>query len=379
MHLFGTISGEYKVCCFAEYAPEVSVLGTHKDTFTDVWNGEAYRKIRKSFLEGKNVPECEWACFNKEKLGSKSHRQIMNENYKDLAVLQSMTEDDGSLNSFPVYLDVRFGNTCNFRCRMCGPESSTSWYREMPTSLKGAIDKYTDNEVFWNNIDYISTHLRDIYFAGGEPFVQDGHYKLLNYLIEKGISSRISLSYNSNLSYTKFKKHDIKQLWQNFKHVKVWPSCEGFGDKAEYSRKGLSWNTFQENVNHFKEYIQTISSVISIYSISSMPDLLLWSKERGVQLHGTTLIMPNHMSVTCLPKEAKRKINHQYKDFLLEHYSKFSNDEINMIKSWLTYMNSKDDSNLLPEFKSFNVKYDLTRNESFESVYPEYASWYINI
>jgi len=42
-------------------------------------------------------------------------------------------------------------------------------------------------------------------------------------------------------------------------------------------------------------------------------------------------------------------------------------------------MNGGDFSALLPEFKREQTRLDLLRNESFESTYPEYASWYKNI
>ena len=41
-----------------------------------------------------------------------------------------------------------------------------------------------------------------MYFAGGEPFVQEGHYKMLQFLVDTGCSKNIELSYNTNLSYS---------------------------------------------------------------------------------------------------------------------------------------------------------------------------------
>jgi len=380
-HLFGAINGEYKICCFSEYWSPV--LGNHLDEIDDVWNGDAYKQVRRDFLQGKKIPACEKACYEKERLGSQSHRQNINENYAHFQKLQELTRPDGSIKNYPVYLDVRFGNTCNFRCRMCGPNDSTSWYKEKPSEggkqFRKPIDKYTDNETFWLNIDKIAPNILEVYFAGGEPFVQDGHYKLLNYMIDNNHAKRISLSYNTNLSYQKYKNHDIRKLWRSFYNVKLWPSCDGYGSRVDYSRKGFSWNKFEANIDYYKEYIQTISAVISIYSISTMPELLLWAKNRDLSVHGTTLIDPSHMSVTCLPIEAKKSINLKFKKFLKSNYHLFNRHELDMIKSWLSYMGAKDDSHLLKLFKSYNTKFDLTRNENFEATFPEYASWYKNI
>jgi hypothetical protein len=110
-----------------------------------------------------------------------------------------------------------------------------------------------------------------------------------------------------------------------------------------------------------------------------MPELLLWAKNNSLSVHGTTLINPSYMSITCLPKESKREINLKFKKFLRSYWQLFTFEELDMIKSWLSYMNSKDNSHLLNDFKKFNDKYDLTRNENFEATFPEYAVWYKNI
>ena len=80
----------------------------------------------------------------------------------------------------------------------------------------------------------IIPHLTDVYFAGGEPFVQDGHYKLLQLLINSRYSKNIKLQYNTNLSYIKYKKFNLLEMWENFKDVSLWPSIEGYKAQAEF-------------------------------------------------------------------------------------------------------------------------------------------------
>ena len=92
---------------------------------------------------------------------------------------------------------------------MCGPEASTSWYKDSKSSYSKTIDHYTNNDVIWEDIPKIIPTLTDVYFAGGEPFVQDGHYKLLQLLINSEYAKNIKLQYNSNLSYTKYKKFNL--------------------------------------------------------------------------------------------------------------------------------------------------------------------------
>ena len=159
----------------------------------------------------------------------------------------------------------------------------------------------------------------------------------------------------------------------------MWPSCEGFGKKVEYSRKGFEWDTFEKNCKKFHRYIHTISSVISIYSISSMPDLILWIKKNQLSFFGTTLIGPEELSVTVLPKETKKIINKQYHTFLNNYNTLLNKSEISNILNWLSYMNSRDDSYLLPRFKTNCCRMDKFRNESFVEIFPEFAEWYEKI
>ena len=389
MHMFGTIDGKYKVCCFAENQKGVEILGTADQKPTEVWNNPKYKNLRKKFLNGEIPIACQKTCYDKERVGDRSNRQSVNSRFKKWEKLQDITESDGYLKTKPTYLDIRFGNICNFICRMCGPHSSTSWYKETiqkQVTMKGKIQKYTkpidyftNNEVFWSDIDNILPYVEEVYFAGGEPFVQDGHYKLITLLIQKDYAKKIVLSYNSNLSYSRYKDFDLLDLWKNFKGVKLWPSCDGFGKKVEYSRKGFEWDTFEKNCKKFHRYIHTISSVISIYSISSMPDLILWTKKNQLSFFGTTLIGPEDLSVTVLPKEAKKIINKQYHTFLNNYSTLFHKSEISNILNWLSYMNSRDDSYLLPRFKTNCSRMDKFRNESFVDIFPEFAEWYEKI
>lgn len=380
MHLYGGLSGKYHVCCHSEYIqPLDGEVGSADQNLLEVWNGDQYKKIRKNFLNNA-VPEvCKIACYDKEKLGSDSNRLQVNKRFNHLSKLQDLTNEDGSLNNFPTYLDIRFGNLCNFKCRTCGPDSSTSWYKDSEVPFSKVIDPYTDNNQLWESLPKIIPSLLDVYFAGGEPFIQDGHYKLLNTLIDSGYSSKINLQYNTNMSYIMYKNHNLEHYWEKFKNVKLWPSCDGYGVRAEYNRKGLKWDTFETNCKHFKKYISSISAVVSVYSITSMPDLILWCKRNGLDYYGTTLIDPSYLSITCLPKEAKNMIVDLYKKFVVENSAILNNNDLAQIKSWLLFMKNKDDSHLLQRFKKEQMRLDLLREESFESVFTEFSNWYKTI
>jgi hypothetical protein len=379
MHIFGGLRGTFHLCCHAEFQPNTTIVGDHSQKLEDIWNSEVYKKVRLDFLNNKIPTDCITACYNKEKQGSISNRQQVNSRFNKKDYLQDKTNIDGSIDSKPTYLDIRFGNLCNFKCRMCGPDASTSWYTDSIEPRNSVIDYFSDNDIFWKDIPKFLPQLEEIYFAGGEPFIQDGHYKMLNLLIDSGYAKNINISYNTNLSYSKFKKHDLKTLWANFNKVSLWPSVDGFGERAEYSRKGLDWSKFKKHASLFKDNITTISSVINIYSITSMPDLILWCKKNKFDFYGTTLINPPEQKITCLPKQSKQDIITLYKKFIIEYKAILAVNDLEQIKSWLLFMSSEDTSYLLPTFKAEQERLDILRKESFTNVFPEFATWYNNI
>ena len=378
-HIFGGLLGQYHLCCHSEFQEPPLVLGDSTQSITKVWNNDPLKNVRKQFLSGEIPAVCKKVCYDREAIGVKSNRISVNERFENQKHLQDRTQKDGSLLTMPTYMDIRFGNLCNFRCRMCGPDASTSWYKDTKLSYSKTIDPYTNNDILWQDMPNIIPHLSDVYFAGGEPFVQDGHYKLLNLLIDSGFSKNIKLQYNTNLSYTKYKKFSLSDMWENFQDVSIWPSIEGYKTQAEYSRKGLNWNTFLSNVEHYKKHIKTFSSVINIFSITSMPDLILWFKKNRMEYNGTLLTDPPIYSVTCLPEESKKLVIQVYKKFIKKYTPILNRTDIVQMKEWLTYMTSRDDTHYLKSFKREQMRLDSLRNESFVDVFPEHAVWYKNI
>ena len=75
----------------------------------------------------------------------------------------------------------------------------------------------------------------------------------------------------------------------------------------------------------------------------------------------------------------KKYIVAKYKNSLKKYQNVLSKYELSIILDSLKHMMSRDDSHLAGDFKKYNTKLDLYRNESFESVYEEFSGWYKNI
>ena len=383
MHQYGDIAGSYALCCFSIFQAKNNSFGKGLSPL-QAFNHDFMKSTRLAMLKNEQVSACT-VCYDWEKNGIESPRQKMNIRFKDYKQLYNKTAKDGSLSSPPMYIDFRFGNLCNFKCRMCGSYASSSWAKEakfhgmMKQSSPNHYDYWTDNDLFWDDIKSIKKYIREIYFAGGEPFVQEGHYKLLELLVNNDCTN-VHLTYNTNLSYDgKFKSYQIEELWDKFRKVSVWPSVEGYKTHAEYGRKGLNWKDFEKNVDRFSKYISDFSLTSSIYSIISNLELIIWIKSKGKSFNITNLVNPNHMSTTVLDLSTKKYIVAKYKNSLKKYQNVLSKYELSIILDSLKHMMSRDDSHLAVDFKKYNTKLDLYRNESFESIYEEFSGWYKNI
>jgi hypothetical protein len=88
------------------------------------------------------------------------------------------------------------------------------------------------------------------------------------------------------------------------------------------------------------------------------------------------LVGPNYLSCTILPQELKdvavKKLDQLIKDFdyfdMYPQRKDFLTDQVNNIKN---YLQSKDDTDLIPKFKEEMQKLDNIRNENFIKVFPE--------
>ena len=130
-------NGDVRVCCQANVTPNRGVLRKHdgtaynagKDDLQEARNAELMKTMRSQMLLGEWNEEC-GRCKQEEEAGLNSRRQYeqLNWNYTIDKAMEE-TDLDGSIevDETPLkYFDLRFGNFCNLKCRMCGPTDSDS-------------------------------------------------------------------------------------------------------------------------------------------------------------------------------------------------------------------------------------------------------------
>lgn len=304
--------------------PQSAYAGANPEkTFNilEAFNSPAMRETRRSMLAGEVVSACQY-CYAREAGGGTSYRQLANQMFSDADLLSliNKTTPDGSLDEFPCYLDLRFGNTCNLACIMCefpvssrwGQESKDRWY-----SVK--IDPYKSDAELWSMLENNAHKLRRVYFAGGEPFLQPSHFKLLDLLIERNVAAGIDLAYNTNL--TVLPAGIFEKLGQ-FKSVDIGASCDGMGELFESIRVGAKWDTFVKNVRQTKQHFQVRLAVTpQKRNIAYLQPLIEWAISEDCDIDLANILMyPEELSINALSNHVRRLFAAEYSQ-LSNHYS----------------------------------------------------------
>lgn len=372
------MNGNAFPCCFS--AGELPIGSTREQKLEEIWNGQPMRELRLNMLEGRPSRICT-KCYEQEASGFCSLRNSANANFAHHSPFVAETQADGSLPRMNIaYLDVRFSNVCNFRCRTCGPEASTAWYKNVSDrSFSGVIRPKESVVELLEEIEPLLPHVEQVYFAGGEPTLMKEHYQVLERLLELGRSD-VRLSYATNFSTLRFMHWDVLELWRQFPYVTLGASLDGSGARGEYLRKGQRWERVIEN----RRRLQTecphvafhLSSTLGILNSLHLPDFHEEWAALGLirpgQVHINILHDPPHFRLTTLPPHMKDRVRARYQ----EHIAFLNgNDEcesaIRGYSSAIRFMDSQDTSESLPEFRTIILDQDARRQESFADTFPE--------
>lgn len=414
IHQMTTPSGKVNFCCIS---PKTFVkddngkpyqLGTH--SFSDAWNSSYMRGIRKNMLRGEPVKGCE-TCYKQEKIGKKSYRETHNEEWRSSLgnIEVNKRIEDSRKNNFnvvapPVYLDLRLGNLCNLKCRMCNPYNSTQIHKEwteLDASTDGdyskfwanykmkneSFDPWYESEIFWNDIATKIPHLKKVYMTGGEPTLIEANYKFLDKCKEMGFAREIELFFN--LNFTNIRDRFIDQL-SHFRWTNINASIDGFGVVNDYIRGSSKWSVCSGNIEKLLEKSSHnvglgFSPVIQAYNILYLPELLDYIESLVLKYKRDILVdflhcySPEFLDFAILPanikNEAKiRLIQWKSRSKTFDNGSRNSFFLKNSIDSLITRLDQTmetTDDKKIHDFIHYTKILDAKRNQSCAQSLPD--------
>jgi molybdenum cofactor biosynthesis enzyme MoaA len=369
MHLATNASGNLRVCCNSTPGKNFitkdngSPYQLYKDNLEEAWNSKVYTTIRKQMLAGERPEMCQ-RCFGEEDVGIKSSRQSWNAKWQEQKEYLSDAPFDIK------YVDLRLGNLCNLKCRMCNPYASNQWVKEwhlVEDALSESEYKrlknmdWPEHEKTWENLFSIANTVEEIYLTGGEPTIIKEQHRLLDYFIDQGTAHKIKLKYNTNL--TNIPNH-LLDRWKKFKRIQLNCSIDAVGKLDHYIRYPSNWNIIQRNFETIRSLSNAtveIHCTVQMYNILKLDELLEWAIPYGHKVYFNILNHPDQLNIRVLPEHLKQLAAERLQPYL--HLEK--------VQGIIDYMMSENWSNKLSAFYKYTSELDKSRNENLFDIIPE--------
>lgn len=411
------------------YVPVEEIMRNYKA----LHNSEFKKQQRKLMLEGKRPSECDY-CWRVEDAPGNHYSD---RTYKSadgswaMPYLNDIKNKPWYDDTDPSYVEVSFGNVCNFKCSYCAPHISSKWMEEIekygayPTTHnynnlgwiksenKMPIPNNEENpyvDAFWNWFPDMYKNLKYFRITGGEPLLNKNTFKVLDYIIEHP-NPELEVAINTNMNPPKelfdrfLEKCKIIINEKKLKNFKLFTSAEAHGKQSEYIRFGMDYNMWLENMHRtYKEIPGIQFTIMSTYNILSLTtyipflkDVLDIKREYSTAEHSPLLLdipylrHPEHQSVFIMNKELLPMIEEQvtYMCQNLEHKGwhgtankGFYDTEAEklkriytMAKDSIEHPNQWLDTNRR-DFAIFVDEHDVRRGTDFVETFPELESFY---
>ena len=372
------------------------------------------KQQRKDMLEGKRPEECSY-CWNIEDLPGRHASDRLLYSARDWAIeeIDNIASKPWDEHVNPKFLEVSFGNNCNFRCGYCGPHASTMWVEELKkhghyniTNSNLNID-FLDNstyygpkdnnpyvEAFWKWWPELRKDLRILRITGGEPLMNPATMELLN-VLDKEPTPNLTLSINTNLgvSFDRVKKtiNQVEKLITEKKilDIIVYTSIDTWGPKAEYIRTGLDCSHWERNMlevlrgcKHIR-FMCTFNILCVTNYQSLLKKIIEWRKTFGKEsfvIDIPSLVEPAYWNINILTPNFMVYMDDTIK-FMEENSEWFENIEIHKFKRVTELMRTPNISaeKIMQgrrEFYAFFTENDKRLGTNLLDTFPEYKDFY---
>jgi MoaA/NifB/PqqE/SkfB family radical SAM enzyme len=335
--------------------------------------------LREQFLAGQQPETCR-KCWQEESAGRTSKRMHTLDRLKHIIPDQSWTADARPL----MFLDLKLGNICNLKCRICGSWSSSTYAVEEIAHDHSGQPKASfhyemlksgrwprESKQFWSELDQNLEAIRYLEFTGGEPFMIEEHFDFLRRLVDTGHARNIEIHYNTNGTIWPAQAEDV---WKHFKLVEIAFSIDDVQSRFEYQRSGAEWQLVCDNLERFKQLRSRCSNIqlqvcctVNIFNVFYLPTVAEWIDQQGFDfVYWNIMHDAEYFSIRSLPESAKITIADHLRSALLPARTQREFDNV------ITFMRrgvSTDGSRMREEI----ARVDCRRKQDLRQVAPELA------
>ena len=376
---------------------------------------------RLEMLNGGKPSGCQY-CWNIENMGDDyvSDRKERNVTIYTPERYMQIKKGAWDQNINPEYIEISFGNECNFKCGYCHPKHSSSYHKEIKDFGPYEMVKNHRNDINWFKVyeeetnpyveawwrwwPEVSKTLNILRITGGEPLLQSSTWRLLEDL-DKNPLPNLELNINSNFGVKPILidrlVDRVNKLIEEkkIKSFKMFTSIDTWGKPAEYIRTGLDLELWERNFNKYMSDTKlpiTFMITFNILSVTTFQSLLEkileWRKkykfvtEHKVRFDTPYLKEPLQYDMNILPKGEFMPYMYSHLEFIKnnvddKNVEKFSSLEYEKFRRVVDYMESTVYSNERvkegrKDFYNWFTEYDRRRSVDFVTTFPTMVNFY---
>lgn len=373
--------GTARPCCLAR--EDIAGIDLRVNTLEDAYKSSYMQNLRHQFRAGQKPATCK-LCWDEEAAGRDSKRIHSRARLKELYKKVDWNND---LPDQLWFLDLKLGNICNLKCRICGSWSSSKWAAEELDYMPKGFNKKEhiaykwlkqgkwpeESPGFWENLKTMLPHIKYFEFTGGEPWMIKEHWDLLQYAANKGYSKNIDIHYNTNATQ-RLGPHTM--VWSNFGRVDIAFSIDNVGKRFEYERYGADWDLANQIIDtvHWTKTVDTpnmttqLCFTVNIQNVYYIDELLAWADTKPFDsIYFNMLHSPDHMSVAFMTPAAKELVLNKLKTVFWT--SNFYQREIDNISKFIENGPGSDGREFLTKMQ----RTDQYRGQNFLHTHEEIA------
>jgi len=377
--------GTARPCCLAQ--EEITDAHGNKielrnSTLLDAYKSKYMQDLRQQFRAGERPATCRM-CWEEEAAGRDSKRINSRVRLKELYAQVDWANDTPDQLWF---IDLKLGNICNLKCRICGSWSSSKWAAEEMEYLPKGVDKkshiaYTwlkagnwpeESPDFWDNLKSLLPDIKYFEFTGGEPWLIEEHWELLEFAVAEGYGKDIDIHYNTNATQAPTR---LIPLLDKLGRVDIAFSVDNVGNRFEYERYGAKWaeaNNIIDATHALRTRYNNITTqlcfTINIQNVYYLDELLAWADTKGFgSVYFNMLQSPERMSIQRMTPAAQDLVLNKLKTHFWRsaQYQQEIDNVIRFIENG-TGSNGRD-------FVEQMQQTDAYRRQNFVDTHPEIA------
>ena len=296
------------------------------------WTSDQLKTIQQNMLNNIRDTGC-GECWKKEDRGYSSLRQHSNQIYsEDVKHIKN-----NKTNNNPFYLDLRLGNLCNLKCRMCISEWSSQIADEI---LKNPSEDWIDtptqkiielDDNTWETIEKWIPYVKRVFMTGGEPTIIKRNLDYIDKIIEGGYAKDVELIFTTNATNI---NQNFIEISKKFKSVSFNVSIDATNDLANYIRFPSNWKTIESNLQNISknEVGVSFNTTIQWLNMTRLNEIFDYIENSAIAFGGIWFQLvtnPGYLDPIYAPKSMKEKCISDIETFLNKSF--LNNDKYNNI------------------------------------------------